>query len=474
MSALALDRRRVAKNTFSQIVAFGISGATKAVVAVVVARTLGPQGFGLFTLAWTIASMVALFAPLGLDYRLVRELNRDGTSREVDVSLPPALLSACVGSVLVAGIPWIAGASHQLVLALAAGGLFVVLSAPVLILRAAFHARERMELETLALAVEGLVGLGGVAIALSISGSVPAAMLGLAAGRVANLVVSIRCYRSQYGKLGFKVQVNEWPGLLRVAVPMGFSYIFNSLLVRFDIVLLAMLRTPEEIGLYSAATIIIMTIPMVSSALNTSLYPVLSRARSSDDPELKTLFASTYRMQLVVGLAAAAGLMVLARPISDLLYGSSFVGTAAVIVALAPILPFRFVNSLSGVALNATDRQRSRTVATAIGASANIALNLALIPFWGYKGAIVATLATEAILTIVMRRHLADLAPSLLKPLAQGAVAAGGLALVVMVTPGHVLLRTSVGAAAFGVLAWLIVWSGKVVGSTPRAEEARA
>jgi hypothetical protein len=41
-------------------------------------------------------------------------------------------------------------------------------------------------------------------------------------------------------------------------------------------------------------------------------------------------------------------------------------------------------------------------------------------------------------------------------------------------TPGHVLIRTVVGAGAFAALAWFVAWGGRVLQTAPIAEEARA
>lgn len=474
MSTLALSKRRVAKNAVSQMIAFGVSGATKAFAAILVARSLGPHGFGTFIAVWTVASMVSFFAPLGLDYRLIRELNRGAHRSEIEHSLSLALLSSIALSAAVALGPMVVGAGHEVTVSLFAAAGFIVLSAPVLVLRGAFHAKERMELETFGLMIEGAVSLVAVMLLLAAGGGVPAAMAGLVIGRAANLASSVVFYRRLYGRLRVRFSAVESKRMLAVSIPMGFSYMFHTVMLRFDVVMLAMMRSPEEVGIYSAATVIVMTIPLVATAFNTSLFPVLSRAQGSDDPELRKVFSATWRTLMVCGLVAAAGLTVLARPIVELFYGHGFSSSIWVVACLAWILPLRFVNNLSGVILNATDKQSGRTLAVGVAAGFNLIANLALIPFWGYQGAVVSTLVTEVVLTLAVRRVLGPLTQRFVGPVLVGTVLAGIVGVGVAFTPGHVFARAAIGAALFAAVVGLGAWGRKLFTDVLTAKEASA
>ena len=68
---------------------------------------------------------------------------------------------------------------------------------------------------------------------------------------------------------------------------------------------------------------------------------------------------------------------------------------------LALALGVAFVNNAFIGALNASDRQSSFTWAAGWSLVANLALNLTLIPLFGYQGASWATVATEIVLGIV-------------------------------------------------------------------------
>jgi O-antigen/teichoic acid export membrane protein len=123
------------------------------------------------------------------------------------------------------------------------------------------------------------------------------------------------------------------------------------------------------------------------------------------------------------------------------------------------------VNNLSGVVLNATDKAGKRTLAVSTAAIFNILVNLMFIPVWGYRGAVVSTLITELVLTIVLRRVLRPLSPSFLKPLLEGAAIAVLIGITVAVTPGHVFLRAGLGVAVFAALYALAHGTRRIAGS---------
>ncbi|MHB1712638.1 MAG: hypothetical protein ACYCV7_14780, partial [Acidimicrobiales bacterium] len=100
----------------------------------------------------------------------------------------------------------------------------------------------------------------------------------------------------------------------------------------------------------------------------------------------------------------AVALVVVAGPLVRILFGPQFGASAPVLEVLALVVPLRLVNSLLGTALTATDRQALRTRAVCAGAVLNLVANLALIPIFGYWGAVGSTLGTEAALGLLLFR----------------------------------------------------------------------
>jgi len=107
-----------------------------------------------------------------------------------------------------------------------------------------------------------------------------------------------------------------------------------------------------------------------------------------------------YKGLLLMGWPVSVGIFVLAHPLTPLLLGHGFLASEPALRVLALALGIAFVNNAFIGALNASDRQSSFTWAAGWSVVANLALNLVLIPLFGYQGASWATVMTELVLGV--------------------------------------------------------------------------
>jgi O-antigen/teichoic acid export membrane protein len=98
---------------------------------------------------------------------------------------------------------------------------------------------------------------------------------------------------------------------------------------------------------------------------------------------------------LPVSVLLAAGMFMIA-PVVPRLLGRGFVETVPALRWLCLILVFRSVHQITGSALTGAGFQSYRTVAQVVAAGFNFALNLWLIPQYGWHGAAWSSLATDA------------------------------------------------------------------------------
>src|SRR3982074_2455410 len=99
----------------------------------------------------------------------------------------------------------------------------------------------------------------------------------------------------------------------------------------------------------------------------------------------------------------------LAHPLTTMFLGSDYANSEPAIRILSLALVLGFVNNAFIGALSAADHQASFTWAAGWSLVANLALNFALIPTYGYQGASWARVITEVVLGAVgwslTRRH---------------------------------------------------------------------
>jgi O-antigen/teichoic acid export membrane protein len=193
-------------------------------------------------------------------------------------------------------------------------------------------------------------------------------------------------------RVGFDVNlVRRW---FPLALPFAFTFFLTNLYFRADVPILQHFRSFSEVGWYQFAYKPFEALQFVPLAIQAVVYPLLGVYFVSDATRLKTAYARFFKVLVLLGWPLTIGTFVLVHPIGRLfrLYAES----EASLRILAFAIVFLFANSAFYAMLNATNRQHLNAWATGLAAAINIALNLVLIPLYGYLAASATTVVTEA------------------------------------------------------------------------------
>lgn len=151
----------------------------------------------------------------------------------------------------------------------------------------------------------------------------------------------------------------------------------------------------SEFGVYNRGIALIQLVIMAAAGAAAALVPALTAARARGDDE--ALAASALRASRLAwwfGAAAAVGLAVLARPINVLLFADESGTAALAIVAFAAL--GGTLQAVSSALLQGLGDMRSPAVNLAAAAVLKLALNAALVPAYGIRGAALALAAAFA------------------------------------------------------------------------------
>jgi O-antigen/teichoic acid export membrane protein len=185
--------------------------------------------------------------------------------------------------------------------------------------------------------------------------------------------------------------------LLRESWPLTISGFAISTQAYADQVVLGLMIGGDELGQYAAALRLVSAFAFVPMVVQTVAAPEITRAKRDDETLYQRRLHSLYRVMSGIFALTAVPLIFLGPMATRLLYGASYAGAAALI----PWLAFRLFFTNYGVARSifVTNEGLFRwaLVTSVAGAALNLALNLALVPHWGARGAIVASLASFAL-----------------------------------------------------------------------------
>jgi O-antigen/teichoic acid export membrane protein len=397
-------------NNFGSAIGAKLAGLLLGIVAYgVLARTIGAAGLGKYRTVLTLLLFAGVVFDFGLYSITLRDISRPRADAHRILGNAVALriaTTSCAILLLVLGLV-AAGASATGVMIAGIGWVALQLSE---LLRAVFQlklAQPRGALAEVVGAAATLVLVVGLA---GLHAGTDSMLAATAAGFCCTAAVS---WRFAGGLLPFRLRF-EWPvwrALILAGLPIGGSLIFQTIQLRVDVVFLALLRSPAELGLYDAPLKLyelLFAVPLLFGGLMLPLYvrDVGTRAGGTLAPRLSAALGVSF----IFSMLTFAVLVGCAGPIVVMFAGPNFSASAEPLRILAGSAIFAGVTGTLRFAAVAIDEQRRILRADIIGVCAAVAAHAILIPRYGIIGAafgkVCGDVVTSVSAAIIMRKVL--------------------------------------------------------------------
>lgn len=430
----------------------------------VAARVLTRAEFGAYGYAMSFALLVATLPALGFNAVLVRQASRDHGS------LPARLAENLVWRIAL-GLPILVTAGVLGALGRpspqAAWALVLLLFGVALDLhdsawRQAAAALQRQVAVYVALVaqriVTAVIGVAALLLGFGLIGFAAAFAVGSVVGSIMTVTVCRRVLGIAPDLRGLDRAELRRAG--RQSLVIGAHAIAAMALFRLDVVLLGLLRGDDEVAVYTVAYRLVETVTFLAWAVARTVYPVMTadptpRRVGPALDEAVGLVAVPY-----VGFAVVA--LVLPNQVLGLLFGSTYATLAAPVLMSLALAPLAFGWAfLLGRALTALRLERFTLLASVIALTANVGLNVALMPRYGAIAAAATTSVAYALQLLVLRFVLRrqGLRARLVRACAAPLVAAGALAVLLLVAEPFGLTGALLGVAVpVGGAVYLGVW----------------
>jgi O-antigen/teichoic acid export membrane protein len=411
-------------------------------LAVLLARLLGADGYGLYNLALSVATLVSILPPLGLDTALVRytAAKADQTDWAViranvwfvlRMSLAVSVLISVV-LVAVAG-PIASSIFHEprLVSLLAISALLVPTMVLNVQLGAALQGAGRIDLAVLAEQFAQPVVRGCLIGALALIGlTVPLALLVWAlASYVATALLMLfveRIVKLRQRVAGTRAQAGE---LLRFSIPVFLSNVIGKVGTSFQTILLGVLTTANAVGIFAVASNVNLIGNLFHASLVSAAMPLFARSQARGDvASLRRLYQATSKWSFGFNLPIFLVLVIFPGQILAI-FGPEFATAELPLATLAGANLVNAATGMSGAVLDMTGHTMLKLVNAPIALAVAVGLNFALVPPYGLMGAALAVLASTSVLNLLLLLEVMFLERAspynltFLKPIGAGAVA---------------------------------------------------
>jgi O-antigen/teichoic acid export membrane protein len=399
---------RTLRNSVLVVGARALAKLAVFLVVVLLWRHLGDERYGRFAAMVVYVTLVGVVADLGLQTVFIRDVSRD--RRIFDRYLSNLLSARLVLSI--AALVTLAAALRLLSPALfpytIAGFVLLVATSYSSLLRAIFYIRGRLVFEAFAIVAEAALLLLLTLIAIDRRASWDAFLWVYAVSYLFTCAFALAIlYWRWRERVGLRLEPAFIRRLLLAGLPLALGFTITTVYAQLDIVLLQLIKNFQMVGWYSAANKYVDAVAWVPQTAMGAIFPALSMLSIGDRRRLAFAYEKSYKMLTLLGLPLAVGMGLTADSLVHVTRG--FEQSIPALRILAPSVVLLFTNNAFIYTLTAINRQVDFTRLAVVTLAVNVALNLVLIPAYGYLGAAAASTLTEVALFAggwwLLRRH---------------------------------------------------------------------
>ncbi len=404
-----------ARGSFHLLWGLVISTVIASVGTIFIARLLGSDNYGLYTIALTTPTLIATFRDWGINSAMVRCVAQcraegrenkirgvyvSGLAFEITLGLILSLVSlAFAGFIATVAFnrPSLAPLIQIASFSILAGGLINAATA-------AFTGIERLELNSIMTVFQAIVKTALmillVALGFGTTGATIGYTIGFGTAGTIGLILIWTLHRKlpqpENNSTGVKEQIKS---MFAYGMPISLATIVSSFQGQFYAILLPIYYVTDNsvIGNYGIAANFVVLITFVSLPISTMLFPAFSKLNPEKDREtMQNVFQSSVRYATILVVPTAALVMCLAQPAVTTIFGTTY-DTAPLFLALLSItyLYTAFGNLSTGNVINSQGETKYQLKLTVLTATIGFPMGLALILNFGVVGLIVTALISS-------------------------------------------------------------------------------
>ncbi|MCF7810644.1 polysaccharide biosynthesis C-terminal domain-containing protein [bacterium] len=365
---------------------------------IVVARTLGPAGKGVFSLTLAVAITLATLVHLSLATGNSHFMGRYPDQRRALAgnSFLMAFLWGAIVTVLVLALKQKLPVEYQPKISPSLWGMALVAIIPLLLLEYSnglVMGLDWIKRLSFSLVLKEALILGGV-LWLATLGHI--SVEGAVAIWVTAIVITALFQSfSAWSKIGLRITISPklFGSMMLFSIQSHAANVFSFLKFRFDFFLIDHFLTSSELGIYSIAVIIVQVLWYLPKAIAQILVPHISWGGDKAAEELTPLLS---RLGFTVAIIGGCLLSILGRPLIGLFFTNSFLPAYPIMLLLLPgAIIYSFAGMLSGDLIG-RGLPRYAMFTSIFAFTLNVAVNLVLIPKFGLVGAAIASTITHA------------------------------------------------------------------------------
>ena len=440
--------KRLSKNFYS-IIAGDLGRRLLGFAAVTyLARKLGVADFGAMNVGFTVLTYAVMASTGGLSTFGTRSVARREEPGIVNRILSLRLVNAVAAYavVVLAAVLFVRDPLMARLIIVFCLSLF----ASAFLLDWYFQGKEEM----------GVIAVGRLASAATYLALIlvlahsPADLLWVAAAAVAGDLIATAILLILYSRrrdiVPYRFDLSGWKLLMSQAVHIGGGSMIAHASVSLPPIVLGILMTNTDVGVYSAASKIVFFLLVVDRVAGMLLLPASSRLHASSPDTLTSTLETTVRYIVLIALPLSVGGTMLAGTILPFVFGSQYAASVDVFRILIWFSFFTLLHTVYATGLIATGQEKLfGKIMMVSGILYSASVILCTMAF-GVVGTAAAVVGSEAMTVILVRRAFSRFVqlrlPRSLSGIAAAAIVMG---IVLFFVHAQVLIAVGIGAVTY-------------------------
>ncbi|MFA4817783.1 MAG: flippase [Parcubacteria group bacterium] len=388
--------RKIAYNVLVSSVSKFFSTALALVSIGFITRYLGKDGFGNYATVLAFLSFFASLADLGLYHISTREISRPGADEKrimgniFTLRVISALGILIVAPIVVLFFDYPREVKEGIMIA-AASFLF---SSGYQVLNGVFQKNLAMDRVAIGELAGKIIQVATVILAVKFQLSFDWIIASLLFNMIASFII-VFLWSRKYLRFSFQFDFSYWKKFLKESLPIGIGSVIVFAYFKMDTILLSILKTSEDVGIYNAAYKVLENISFFPAMIIGLVLPIISNTIFTDKAKFRDISNKTFKVFVILVVPLIVGTLFLSKGIIHLIGGGQFGQSAAVLQILVFALAAIFFGNFFNNILIAGNLQKKLMGIWLVAAIGNVGFNLALIPKFSYMGAAYISTATE-------------------------------------------------------------------------------
>lgn len=394
--------RKIAYNVVFSATAKIISTVLALVGIGFITRYLGKDGFGDYSTVLAYFFFFGAFADLGLYAISTREISRPHSDEEeilgnvFSIRIVSSVLMFAASFLFAFFLPYPPAVKIGIVLS----ALSYIFSSGYSVLIGLFQKRLAMD----KVAIGELIGKIFQVAAIILVVKLDWGFMAIIGTLLFNMIVSfliVFLWSRRYIKFWPAFDFAVWKKFLRESYPVGISAIIVFAYFKLDTILLSILKTSADVGIYNAAYKVLENISFFPAMFVGLVMPIMSRYIFHERKKFELVADKTFKVFLVLTTPLLIGTLYLADGVIRLIGGSGFSEAVPVLRLLAAAMVFIFFGNFFTNVIIAGNLQKKLMGILLFCAIFNVSLNLILIPRFSYIGAALTSSLTEGLVVVL-------------------------------------------------------------------------